>query len=150
MVWHLRETSQRRVILEELAKLNTHPTANEIYELVRKRLPKISLGTVYRNLELLSESGLIRKLETAGTQKRFDGTTENHYHVRCVNCGKIEDLRLPAVISLDDVANSISGYEIFWHTLEFGGLCPECHNQRSTRGETEALEIKKINKRRNH
>ncbi|MGC8659306.1 MAG: Fur family transcriptional regulator, partial [Desulfomonilaceae bacterium] len=56
----IRQTSQRRIILEELAKLKTHPTANEVYEVVRKRLPKISLGTVYRNLELLSESGSIR------------------------------------------------------------------------------------------
>jgi Fur family ferric uptake transcriptional regulator len=56
-------TRQRRVILEELRKVNTHPSADEIYEIVRKRLPRISLGTVYRNLEILSESGDIQKLE---------------------------------------------------------------------------------------
>jgi len=72
----LKMTKQRRVIVEELKKLKTHPTATLIYELVRKRLPRISLGTVYRNLDLLAEAGIIQKLETAGTQKRFDGTVE--------------------------------------------------------------------------
>ena len=145
-----RETSQRRVILEELARLNTHPTANEIYELVRKRLPRISLGTVYRNLELLSETGRIRKLETAGTQKRFDGTTANHYHIRCVSCGKVEDLKLPEMISMDDAANSVSNYQILWHTLEFGGLCPNCRNEECVKNEIEGSGIKKIQKRRNY
>ena len=91
----MRDTSQRRIIMEELVKLKTHPTANEIYERVRRRIPRISLGTVYRNLEMLSESGLIRKLETAGTRKRFDGTVSNHYHVRCIKCGRMDDLNLP-------------------------------------------------------
>ncbi|MGC8660484.1 MAG: Fur family transcriptional regulator, partial [Desulfomonilaceae bacterium] len=91
----------------------------------------------------------IRKLEMAGTQKRFDGTTENHYHVRCVNCGRVEDLNLPTIISINDAAKAISGYQIFWHALEFEGLCPECHERRS-KTQTEALEIKKINTRRNH
>ena len=69
-----RMTHQRRIILEELRNTRSHPTADEVYEIVRKRIPKISLGTVYRNLELLSESGVIQKLEIGGTQKRFDGT----------------------------------------------------------------------------
>ncbi len=143
MTEHLRETSQRRVILEELGKLTSHPTANEIYELVRKRLPRISLGTVYRNLELLSQSGLIQKLEMAGTQKRFDGTIGNHYHIRCIGCGRVDDLRLPAMKSIDDEAADLSDYEILWHKMEFGGFCPDCITQRSKRGEIEILDIKK-------
>ena len=70
---NLRMTRQRRVILEELRKVKTHPSADEIYEIVRKRLPRISLGTVYRNLEILSESGDIQKLEPGCSLKRFDG-----------------------------------------------------------------------------
>ena len=73
---NLRMTRQRRVILEELRKVNNHPSAYEIYEFVRKRLPRISLGTVYRNLEILSESGDIQKLEPGCSLKRFDG----NYH----------------------------------------------------------------------
>ena len=66
----LKLTKQRKVILEELRKLKTHPSADEIYNIVRERLPRISLGTVYRNLEILSDAGVILKLDVAGSQKR--------------------------------------------------------------------------------
>ena len=66
-------TRQRPVILEELKNLTTHPTADELYSMVRRRLPRISLGTVYRNLEILSEMGLAQKLESAGAQRRYGG-----------------------------------------------------------------------------
>jgi Fur family transcriptional regulator, ferric uptake regulator len=122
----VRLTRQRRIILEELQQVRTHPTAFEVHELVRKRLPKISLGTVYRNLETLCSSGLIQKLETAGTQKRFDGAVENHYHVRCIRCGRIEDVPVPPLTAVDDVVRGVSDFEILWHRLEFCGLCPPC------------------------
>ena len=73
-----RNTPQRKVILEELQKAASHPTAAELYEIVRRRLPRISLGTVYRNLELLSESGLIRKLSMGSAEARFDGDLEDY------------------------------------------------------------------------
>ncbi|MGC8604381.1 MAG: Fur family transcriptional regulator [Desulfomonilaceae bacterium] len=123
---NLRDTPQRQVILEELAKMKSHPTANDIYEVVRKRLPKISLGTVYRNLELLSSAGFIQKLEIVGAQKRFDDVVNNHYHIRCVECGKIDDLIMPTISSINDIANNVSDYKILWHRLEFAGVCPEC------------------------
>ena len=68
-----RNTRQRQVILEELQKLTSHPTAAVLYDIVRRRLPKISLGTVYRNLELLARMGMVQKLELAGGEARFDG-----------------------------------------------------------------------------
>ena len=68
-----RNTRQREVILEELRKLRSHPTAPVLYEIVRRRLPRISLGTVYRNLELLAKSGVVRKLELSDSEARFDG-----------------------------------------------------------------------------
>jgi Fur family ferric uptake transcriptional regulator len=71
-------TRQRRVILEELRKVDTHPSADEVYEMVRKRLPRISLGTIYRNLEILSETGEIQRLETGSHLKRFDGRADDH------------------------------------------------------------------------
>lgn len=128
----IRTTRQRKVILEELCKLRTHPTANEVYELVRKRLPRISLGTVYRNLELLSESGFIQKLEMAGTQKRFDGITENHYHVRCVVCGRVDDVVSGELATINEAIGSISDYDILWHRLEFVGVCPRCKDKSAT------------------
>jgi Fur family ferric uptake transcriptional regulator len=78
-----RRTPQREILLEELAKTNSHPTACELYDIVRRRLPRIGLGTVYRNLELMAESGMIVKLEVGGVQKRFDADTTPHYHIRC-------------------------------------------------------------------
>ncbi len=75
-----RNTQQRQVILEELQKLTSHPTVAEVYEIVRKRLSKISLGTVYRNLELLAQNRTIQKLDISGTEARFDGNPERHWH----------------------------------------------------------------------
>lgn len=124
----LSNTNQRRVILEELRKLKCHPTADELYQIVRERLPRISLGTVYRNLELMSQTGDILKLATSGNQRRFDGTTEEHLHLRCELCGAVEDLdseevrtvynALKRVIKRHD---RISGYN-----LEFHGTCAKC------------------------
>ncbi|MCI5226738.1 MAG: transcriptional repressor, partial [Candidatus Electrothrix sp. AX2] len=91
----IRLTTQRQILLEELSKVSSHPTACELYEIVRKRLPRIGLGTVYRNLELMVHAGMIRKLELGGKQKRFDARTDLHYHVRCSFCGKMADLSLP-------------------------------------------------------
>ncbi len=126
----LRMTAQRRIILEELRKVRTHPTAGEIYEIVRKSLPRISLGTVYRNLDLLSEIGLIQKLETAGTKKRFDATVENHCHVRCMKCGRVDDVLVDPGPMIDEALAEIGDYEILGHRIEFVGLCPECRKER--------------------
>ena len=90
-------TSQRQVILEEIRKVHSHPTADQVYEEVRKRLPRISLGTVYRNLDILSECGLIQRIAPVSNQMRFDGDTSSHYHVRCIHCGKVEDAPIEPV-----------------------------------------------------
>ncbi|MEW6532249.1 MAG: transcriptional repressor [Thermodesulfobacteriota bacterium] len=130
----LRMTKQRRLILEELLKTKSHPSADEVYRMVRERLPNISLGTVYRNLELLSESGLILKLELSGVAKRFDGTVEDHYHVRCVQCGQVRDVEVSPLPEIEAAVQDASGYEIFAHRLEFRGLCPLCRNRRGIAG----------------
>lgn len=122
----IRLTPQRQVILEELAKVKSHPTANEVYDMVRKRLPRIGLGTVYRNLELLADNGMILKLEVGGSQKRFDATTHLHYHIRCSGCGKVDDLELEAMPHLNQVASSTSDYEVLSHHIEFSGICEAC------------------------
>lgn len=125
-------TDQRRVILEELRRLKSHPTADEIYSRVRKRIPNISLGTVYRNLETLSRVGIIRKLELAGSQKRFDGTVENHYHVRCLVCDRVDDLPIDPILAIDEAVRAVRGYRIISHRLEFVGICPRCAADRGS------------------
>lgn len=91
----MKTTEQRTVIVEELRKLRNHPGADEIFLRVKKRLPRISLGTVYRNLELLAAQGLIRRLEARTGGKRFDPVIEPHGHFRCLGCGTVEDLPFP-------------------------------------------------------
>lgn len=123
---NMRLTTQRQIILEELGKVTSHPTANEVYDMVRKRLPRIGLGTVYRNLELLAESGVILKLEVGGTQKRFDATVAPHYHIRCSTCGKVDDIDIPVQEHINMAANEASSYQILGHHIEFSGICHSC------------------------
>ena len=133
----LRMTPQRQVILEEIGKTDSHPTTDELYDLVRRRLPRISLGTVYRNLEVLAECGLIQKLELAGYQRRFDGNTEKHYHIRCVDCGRVRDLPTATLVIADDEFRELTDYEIIGHRLEFIGRCSECKKEQSGSGARE-------------
>lgn len=121
-----RMTHQRRIILEELSQLTCHPTADELFRLVRQRLPKISIATVYRNLEILSDQGMIWKMDVAGTQRRFDATTENHYHIRCGACGRVDDVHMEPVTAMEEAAERSTGYEVLVHRVEFTGICPDC------------------------
>ena len=124
-----RITPQRQAILEELRRLTSHPTADEVHTLVRRRLLRVSLGTVYRNLEMLSDCGLIQKLEMGGGQRRFDGNTGDHYHVRCVRCGRVEDAPVKPMPAIDGALRKVSGYEVMGHRLEFIGVCPACRRE---------------------
>ena len=124
-----RNTPQRRVILDELCHLKSHPTAAELYAVVRQRLPRISLGTVYRNLEVLHEDGVINKLEFAGAESRFDGNIEQHYHVRCTECGRVEDIfPLDSEQTLSQPAE-LAGFQVTGYRLEYFGICPGCRNR---------------------
>ena len=122
----LRMTRQRKIILKELREINSHPAADEVYEIVRRRLPRISLGTVYRNLEVLSARGMIRKLELGGSQRRFDGDIANHYHIRCIHCNRVEDAPIEAIAEVEDTIRRVSDFEIVGHQLQFIGICPTC------------------------
>jgi Fur family ferric uptake transcriptional regulator len=126
---NLRMTRQRMVILEELCRVNTHPSADELYEMVRKRLPRISLGTVYRNLEILSESGDIQKLEPGCSLKRFDGNPAEHCHLRCVSCNRIVDAPMAPDLEIDLEQLNSTDFKIIGHKLEYLGLCPQCSDK---------------------
>ena len=126
---NFRMTRQRKVILEELRKVDTHPSADEVYEMVRKRLPRISLGTVYRNLEILSDSGDIQKLEPGCSLKRFDGNPAEHCHIRCIRCDRIADVPMASDLEIDLERVDSTDFEIVGHRLEFLGLCPRCSDK---------------------
>jgi Fur family ferric uptake transcriptional regulator len=120
-------TRQRAVILEELRHVDTHPSADELYAMVRKRLPRVSLGTIYRNLEILSASGEIRRIESGGSLKRFDGRADNHYHIRCIGCDRLVDACVDLEVEIDALAKAAATeFTIVGHQLEFLGLCPRC------------------------
>jgi Fe2+ or Zn2+ uptake regulation protein len=126
---NLRMTRQRKLILEELRRANTHPSADELYERVRRLLPRISLATVYRNLEVLSELKEIQTLELSGSLKRFDGNPRNHYHIRCVRCGRVDDAPIAPLAQLEDELYGSTVFTIIGHRLEFVGMCPSCSRQ---------------------
>ena len=121
-----RMTQQRKTILEVLKSTKTHPSADEIYELVKQKLPRISLGTVYRNLEVLAELGVIQVLELSGSLKRFDWDPHKHYHIRCIRCDRVENAPIAPMQQLENKVYESTVFEIIGHNLEFTGLCPRC------------------------
>jgi Fur family ferric uptake transcriptional regulator len=136
-----RMTRQKKVILEELNKVKNHPTASEVYDMVRSKLPRISLGTVYRNLEHLSAKGLIQKLDMRKGQRRFDATTQEHTHILCLNCGKVEDIALQPdqdILTMKSKVKDQSGYELIGYEIELHGICPECRSETEKQKENQA------------
>jgi Fe2+ or Zn2+ uptake regulation protein/biotin operon repressor len=133
----LRMTHQREIILDELNRSKTHPTADDLYERIKKRLPRISLATVYRNLEILSEAGLITKLEISGRQKRFDWDPNSHDHVFCTQCHRVDNIRTPSGNAPVIGPMQEKGYRITGCRIEFFGLCPICRKQTQTEQNTD-------------
>ena len=128
-----RLTGPRRLILAVVQATDVHPTAEWVYRQVRRRLPRVSLGTVYRNLRLLVEEGLVKELpgtsgRHAGASRlaRFDGNTSVHHHFTCSECGRIRDLTEPVDRSLDRQMTARTGLQISHHRIEFYGRCPAC------------------------
>ena len=124
-----RKTQQRDTILRVVKSTTSHPGADWVYEQVRKEIPNISMGTVYRNLQLLTQSGEIRRLDVVGGQSRFDGNTNNHYHFRCEKCSRVFDLDEPVDLSIEERVAKETGFRVKGHYLELSGLCPECQEQ---------------------
>ncbi len=127
----LRMTHQREIILSELEKSLNHPTADELYLRVKQLLPHISLATVYRNLEILSQEGLIQKLAVSGRQKRFDRNLTKHHHIYCVECHRIDNLTDEVVKDFTLSANQRKGYAVTGFRVEFFGLCPQCKKNKT-------------------
>ncbi|MCP4572524.1 MAG: transcriptional repressor [bacterium] len=123
-----RNTPQRATILAKLEEMHTHPTATELYAEVKERLPRISLGTVYRNLEVLREDGLIHKMEFGLADARFDACLEPHDHIRCTGCGAVSDI--PATDRpFTPALPTAAGFEVMGYRLEYYGLCPVCNRE---------------------
>lgn len=108
-----------------------HPTAEWVYWEVKKNIPNISLGTVYRNLRLLADQGDVCAFDGGGGVSRYDGCTASHYHFRCERCGVVIDIDEPVDCDLDRRVSERSGLAVRYHVLEFRGLCPACQQRNS-------------------
>jgi Fur family peroxide stress response transcriptional regulator len=121
-----RETRQKSAIIGFLKKTGIHPTADLIYEHVRKELPDISKGTVYRNLKVLQETGQIQKLDLKGSISRYEGNKEKHYHFKCERCGEVYDVDGPVDKLLEARVSRATGFKVTGYQLEFRGICKRC------------------------
>ena len=122
----LKYSRQRECIKDCLMRRHDHPTADTLYMSIREEFPNISLGTVYRNLNLLVDLGEIRKLSCGSGPDRFDGDTSPHYHFVCRECGCVQDISLEPVKALDGLAAEGFDGSIEGHTTLFYGTCSEC------------------------
>lgn len=121
-----RQSRQRERILELLRSTESHPTADWVYANLKKEFPHLSLGTVYRNLSVLLEQGLIKKIPLGSTFDRFEAKIEPHYHLVCESCRRIFDFHLPGYEQLNQKANRVTQFSIRHHRIEFFGICPDC------------------------
>ena len=126
-----RNSKQRTALLDLLRSTKSHPTASWLYGRLKTGFPDLSLGTVYRNLSMLAERGLVRVLRSGSAFDRFDADTRAHYHVVCEVCGKVEDVDLAADATLEVRAEEASGYRISTHRLDFIGICPACREKNT-------------------
>ena len=122
----IKYSRQREAILKDLQSRRDHPTADMVYESVRKEYPNISLGTVYRNLAFLTESGQVLKITTPAGADHFDGFISPHNHFICKACGRVEDMDYISCVSIVAEASADFDGEIEDCELQFYGKCHDC------------------------
>ncbi|MFD1204430.1 MULTISPECIES: peroxide-responsive transcriptional repressor PerR [Sporosarcina] len=125
----VRITPQRHAILEFIISSETHPTADEIYKALESDFPNMSVATVYNNLRVFRNAGLVKELTYGDASSRFDFVTHDHYHIICNECGKIVDFHHPGLEEVEHLASHVTGFEVTSHRLEVYGICPECTAQ---------------------
>lgn len=121
-----RMTKQKKVILDILRSVDSHPSAEWIYQKAKVIIPGLSLGTVYRNLNLLRDNGEILELTYGSEQSHYDGNPRNHYHFKCLQCGNVYDLDIPLIKNIENKAAMQCEHKISGHRLEFYGTCQNC------------------------
>ncbi|EKB45515.1 Peroxide operon regulator [Solibacillus isronensis B3W22] len=122
----VRITPQRHAILEYLIQSMIHPTADDIYKALCDKFPNMSVATVYNNLRVFREVGLVKELNYGDAASRFDFVTGDHYHMICDGCGKIVDFHYPGLNEVEQFASQVTGFQVNSHRLEVYGTCPDC------------------------
>ena len=121
-----KRSRQRERILNLLQNTNTHPTASWIYDELKKEFTNLSMGTVYRNINILIDQGLVNKIEAGSSFDRFDANVSTHYHFICRECSSIDDLPMPINENLNTEVSRLTNYQAERHRLDFYGVCPSC------------------------
>ena len=121
-----RNTKQRQIILDELCKVKTHPSADTIFKMVRKRIPDISYGTIYRNLNLLKDENRVLELSFGKHSCRYDGMVKEHFHLFCLKCENVFDVEEAGLGRLDKKIADKMNFRVEYHRLEFFGYCDSC------------------------
>jgi Fur family peroxide stress response transcriptional regulator len=125
-VHRLKITPQRAAIYEEVAKSKAHPSAEQVYRIIRRRFPNISFDTVHRTLLTFSEIGVVDIVEDYGRRRRFDPDVEQHHHLHCIKCGKIADFRCDAYQSLEVPRAVLKGFAVLGKKVVLKGICRSC------------------------
>ncbi|GIO43216.1 Fur family transcriptional regulator [Paenibacillus apis] len=125
----VRITPQRHAILSYLMETMNHPTADEIYRALEPRFPNMSVATVYNNLKMLIEAGMVHELTYGDNSSRFDADVSDHYHIVCEKCGKIKDFSYPSLEDIERSAEEETGFVVHGHRLELHGICKSCQEQ---------------------
>lgn len=118
-----KRSRQRDAILDYLRSSGSHPTAQDIHADLRSRFPNLSLGTVYRNLNILLDLGHVRRLDLGGNLDRFEARTDPHYHFVCMDTGEVMDLELDARGDLERRVREETGLDVRYHRIDFFGYC---------------------------
>ncbi len=122
----IRNTVQKQLVLDTVRSMRNHPTADEVYTVIRAGHPSVSKATVYRNLHQLAAKGDILHIPVPGGADRFDFCTDEHYHVRCKSCGGVYDVRMPKIEGLIEKIEESSGVEVTNYDILFEGICESC------------------------
>lgn len=122
----VRMTPQRYAILSFLLESMSHPTADEIYRALADKFPSMSVATVYNNLKVFIEAGLVRELTYGDDSSRFDADMSEHYHAICNQCGKISDFEFPSLTDIERAAAEHTGFHVHGHRMEVYGVCRSC------------------------
>ncbi|MCJ8014474.1 transcriptional repressor [Paenibacillus sp. KQZ6P-2] len=125
----VRITPQRHAILTYLMDSMSHPTADEIYRALEPKFPSMSVATVYNNLKMLIEAGMVHELTYGDNSSRFDANVSDHFHVICQKCGRIEDFSYPSLEDVERTAEEITGFQIQGLRMELYGICGSCKNK---------------------
>lgn len=124
----MKYSRKKEIILNFLKSVYTHPTAETVYNEIRKEYPNISLGTVYRNLDKLSKNGDIKRLTFVDNKDRFDANVDKHYHAVCKKCGEVYDVFVDYFKDIDRVVEKDTDCNVLSHDISFNIICSKCKN----------------------